>query len=66
MKQRGVYTAQWGVGWDVVMKYVVVFIRYGEKLKVARNVGIKKGFFTSCLVGGIYFVIFSTYALGFW
>lgn len=40
--------------------------RYGEQLKLARNEGFKKGFFSSLVVGGLYLVIFCTYALGFW
>ena len=40
--------------------------RYGEQLKLARNEGVKKGFFSSLVVGGLYLVIFSTYALAYW
>ena len=43
-----------------------VSFRYGEQLKLARNEGFKKGFFSSLVIGGLYLVIFSTYALGFW
>ena len=40
--------------------------RYGDQLKQARNVGIKKGLYTSIAIGSLYFTIFCMYALGFW
>ena len=40
--------------------------RYGDQLKKARNVGIKKSFFTGFAVGALYFIMFCTFALGFW
>lgn len=45
---------------------VDVYYRYGGQLRLARNEGIKKGFLSSLVIGGLYFVIFSTYALAFW
>ena len=41
-------------------------IRYNVQLIKARREGLKKGFFSSLVVGLLYFIIFSTYALGFW
>ena len=40
--------------------------RYGMQLKNARNVGIKKSFFSSLAIGSLYLIIFCTFALGFW
>lgn len=60
-RQRGNSGLLWV---DDVIWYIIY--RYGEKLKEARNVGVRKGLFGSVLVGGIYLVVFSTYALGFW
>lgn len=48
------------------MRLFVGVYRYGDQLKLARNEGIKKGFLSSIIIGGLYFVIFSTYALAFW
>ena len=39
--------------------------RYASKLDGAKEFGIKKGFLSGCLIGVIYFVIFSAYAAGF-
>ena len=46
--------------------YMYLICRYGEELKKARNEGIKKGFFTSVVLGTFYLVIFGVFALGFW
>ena len=40
--------------------------RYGMQLKNARNIGIKKSFFSSLAIGSLYFIIFCAFALGFW
>ena len=48
------------------MKLSVDVYRYRDQLKLARNEGVKKGFFSSLVIGGLYVVIFSTYALAFW
>ena len=45
---------------------VVTCCRYNVQLLKARKEGLKKGFFSSIVVGLLYFVIFSTFALGFW
>ena len=45
---------------------IYIDYRYGSQLKRARNVGIKKSLFTSIAVGSLYFIMFSTFALGFW
>ena len=50
--------------WSGVMLHVGC--RYNQQLVKARGEGIKKGFFSSLVVGLLYFVIFSTYALAFW
>ena len=41
-------------------------LRYGTQLKKARTVGIMKSFFSSSAVGALYFIMFCTFALGFW
>ena len=51
--------------WNVIVM-VVFFHRYGKQLIVARNVGLKKGLLISLVAGALYFIIFATYALGFW
>lgn len=48
------------------MLSVVDLSRYGEQLKLARNEGFKKALFSNLVVGGLYFVMFSTYALSLW
>ena len=40
--------------------------RYGEKLKLTRNEGYKKSFFSNLVLGALYFFLFSTYALSLW
>ena len=40
--------------------------RYSTQLKRARSEGVKKSFFTAMTVGAFYFIIFCTFALGFW
>jgi hypothetical protein len=44
----------------------VIYFRYNTHLLKARKEGFKKGFFSSLVVGMLYFVAFSTFALGFW
>ena len=41
-------------------------LRYDVQLVKARKEGYKKSFFTSLVLGLLYFIIFSTFALGFW
>ena len=43
-----------------------VHSRYDKQLVKAEKEGFKKGFFSSIVVGMLYFIIFSTYALAFW
>ena len=43
-----------------------LFCRYGNQLKKARSVGIKKSLLSSAAVGALYFIMFNTFALGFW
>ena len=40
--------------------------RYGDHLKKACNVGTKKSFFAGFAVGALFFIVFCTFALGFW
>ena len=41
-------------------------LRYGTHLKKARSEGVKKSMFTGAAVGALYFIMFNTFALGFW
>ena len=54
---RGVYTASHAMPSP---------LRYGEQLKKARNIGIKKSMFSAGALGALYFIMFNTFALGFW
>lgn len=52
--------------YDIDSCHMFYFSRYGEKLKLTRNEGYKKSFFSNLILGAVYFVIFSTYALSLW
>ena len=52
--------------WTGPLSLSVCVSRYGEQLKKARNVGVKKSIFTATAVGSLYFIMFNTFALGFW
>ena len=50
----------------MVWKNEIPACRYGAQLELARNEGLKKGFFSSLVNSLLYFIIFATYALAFW
>ena len=41
-------------------------LRYGEQLKEARNIGIKKSMFSAGAIGALYLIVYNTFGLGFW
>lgn len=53
-------------GWMGSVSDGLLTCRYDTQLLKARKEGMKKGFFSSLVVGGLYLIIFSTFALGFW
>ncbi|CAI8057874.1 ATP-dependent translocase ABCB1 [Geodia barretti] len=74
-REQSAYAAAGSVAEEVLsaIRTVVAFggenkeaERYGEQLKKARNVGVKKSIFTATAVGSLYFIMFNTFALGFW
>ncbi len=44
----------------------VCVCRYNAQLDLAKREGYKKGLFSSIFAGALQFVIFGTFALGYW
>ena len=52
-------------GWSLMMANGTAH-RYNVVLKQARKEGLRKGLSVSLVTGGIFLILYSMYALGFW